>query len=176
MTVYSVILFIHLVGALALFAGLGFEWRALRFLSLAKTFEEVRLWTGAGAVLPKLNGFAAAAILLPGFYLATKKQAWPEGWISISLLATLVIAALGAMVTGPRMRAVRKSVMEGAGSLPAEIEGRVRAPLLRTSFRLRVWLGLGIVLLMATRPGYGISVAVIVIAAAAALAAAAMKS
>ncbi|HUK25353.1 MAG TPA: hypothetical protein VLV49_12295 [Terriglobales bacterium] len=170
MTVYSVILFIHLLGALALFAGLGFEWRALRFLSQAKTLEEVRLWTGAGAVLPKLNGFAAAAVLLPGFYLATKMQVWPQGWISMALLGTFAIAGLGAGVTGPRMRAVRKASMEGSGPLPGEVEGRVRAPLLRTSFRLRLWLGLGIVLLMASRPGYGISIAVIAVSVIAAFA------
>jgi hypothetical protein len=175
-TLFSVILFIHLVGALALFAGLGLEWRVLRYLGLAKTFEEVRMWTGAGSVLPKVSGFAAAAILLPGFYLATKLNVWPEGWISIGLLATFAIAGLGMAVTGPRMRAVRKASAEGAGPLSAEVEGRVRAPLLRISFRLRVMLGLGIVLLMASRPGYGISVAVIAVAVIAAFAVPGTKS
>jgi hypothetical protein len=171
MTVFSVILFLHLVGALALFAGLGLEWRALRFLGLATTFEEVQMWTMAGSVLPKLSAFAAAAILLPGFYLASKMQVWPQGWISIALLGTFAIAGLGMVVTGPRMRAVRQACAAGAGPLTAEVQGRVRAPLLRTSFRLRVMLGLGIVLLMASRPGYGVSVAVIAVAIAVALAA-----
>lgn len=168
MTVFSVILFIHLVGALALFAGMGLEWRALRYLGLAEKVEEVRMMTGLAAVLPGVNGFAAAAILLPGFYLATKLMVWPQGWISISLLSTFVIAGLGMAVTGPRMRALRKACAEGSGALPAEIQQRARASGLRISFRLRVALGLGIVLLMASRPGYGVSC--IVIGAAAALA------
>ena len=169
MTVFSVILFIHLVGALTLFAGMGLEWRVLRYLGLAGTVEEVRMWTGAASVLPALNGFAAAAILLPGFYLATKLGVWPQGWTSISLLATFAIAGLGMAVTGPRTRALRKAVAQGTGALPEEIQRQARASGLRISFRLRVALGLGIVLLMASRPGTVVSLVVIGAAIVAAL-------
>ena len=169
MTVFSVILFIHLVGALTLFAGMGLEWRALRYFGLAGTVEELRMWTGAASVLPALNGIAAAAILLPGFYLAAKLMVWPQGWISISLLATFAIAGLGMAVTGPRTRALRKAVAEGSGALPEDIRQKARASGLRVSFRLRVWLGLGIVLLMASRPGMVTSLVVIGVAIAAGL-------
>lgn len=166
MTLYSVILFFHLLGALALFAALGLEWRLLRYMELAKSVDELRVLAGAGGVLPGLNGFAAAFILLPAFYLTTRMKAWPQGWISIALLGTLIIAGLGMAITGPRTRALRKVCAEPKASWSEELQRAARQPLLRTSFRLRLALGLAIVFLMASKSGYGVSIAVAGIALA----------
>jgi hypothetical protein len=170
MTVYSVVLFIHVVGAVTLFAALGIEWRSLRAMRRATTVEEVRTLLGVAAAQPAINGFAAAAILLPGFYLATKLTAWSQGWISLALLGTFLIAGLGAAVTGPRMRGLRKACGEQTGQIPDTIRQHIRNPIVRMSFRMRVALGLGILFLMATKVGYGVATAVIVIAIVLALA------
>ncbi len=164
MTVYSVVLFIHVVGAVTLFAALGIEWRSLRAMRRATTVEELRTLLGVSAAQPAINGFAAAAILLPGFYLAAKLTAWSQGWISLALLATFLIAGLGAAVTGPRMRALRNACAGQTGQISDAIRQSIRNPIVRMSFQMRVALGLGVLFLMSTKVGYGLATAVIVIA------------
>jgi hypothetical protein len=41
---YSIVLFVHIVGALGFFVALGVEWLSLRHLRRATTAEQVREW------------------------------------------------------------------------------------------------------------------------------------
>jgi len=173
MTLYAVILFLHLLGALILFGALALEWICLRNLRRAATLEELRSWTGAAALLPRFHAFSGPLILFPGAYLATKMQVWPQGWISMALLGVVVMLVLGMGVSGRRVRGIIKASRQENAVL-SDLVSRVEAPVLRYSFWLRIALGLGIVLLMGSKSPMGISAAVMGVAVAAGLAAAAM--
>jgi hypothetical protein len=152
MTFYSVILFVHVAGALALFMALGLEWTSLRHLQDSGTMEQIRAWGNVSTVVRSLSIFATLAILLPGGYLAAKMTSWSQPWIQISMGATLLIGAAASAVTGPRMRAIRSACAAGNGEVSAALRVRLSDPFLWVSLQFRVALALGIVFLMTTRP------------------------
>jgi hypothetical protein len=156
MTLYSVILFLHLLGALILFAALALEWICLRQLRQATSLDQFRDWTTAVPLIPRFNAFAGPLVFFPGAYLATKMKAWPQGWISMALLAVVAIIALGAGVSGPRMRRLVKASKQSDAVL-ADLVGRARARVFRLSFRLRMALGLAAVFLMGSKSPIGVS-------------------
>ena len=82
MTLYSIALFLHIVGVLSLFALLGVEGMSLR------------AGMPAGVVLRILGPISLVTILVPGFYLASQ-VGW-HGWVAVGLVSFVVIAALGA--------------------------------------------------------------------------------
>jgi len=166
MTLYSVILFLHLLGALILFAALALEWICLRQMRQSTSLDQLRSWTGAAALIPRFHAFSGPLIIFPGAYLATKMQVWPQGWISMALLAVVVMVVLGMGVTGPRMRALIKASKQPDAVL-SDLVGRAHAGIFRFSFRLRIALGLAAVFLMGSKSPMGPSA--IVMGGAAAL-------
>jgi hypothetical protein len=174
MTLYSVILFLHFVGVLLLFVAQGLEWICLRNLQRATTLEQFRAWAGAVTVVPRFSPFSGSLIVFAGAYLATKMKVWPQGWISMALLAVVVILGLGLGVSSPKMRALVKASKQDGAALP-ELVARAHDPAFRYSFRLRLALGLGVVYLMGSKPAMGVSLAVMGVATVAGLLAATMK-
>src|SRR5579884_2877722 len=119
MTLYSVALFVHALGALGLFAGLALEWAALRRLRGATTAGQVQAHAAAFAVLPRLYIPSALAILLPGLYMTVTAWGWAAGWTTVALAAMVLLAALGAILTGSRMAAIGRAAAEDGPISPA---------------------------------------------------------
>ena len=86
MTLYSIALFLHIVGALLLFVLLTIEG-----ISLRQGFTAARLNRVLGPI-------SALAILVPGLYMSVTPWGW-RGWI-VAGLAVWVLIALGGAVTG----------------------------------------------------------------------------
>lgn len=89
MSLYSVALFLHIVGALVLFALLGIEGFSLRQGIAAARLNRV------------LGPISALLILVPGLYMVATSWGW-RAWILVGIAAWLLIAVLGA-VTGIRL-------------------------------------------------------------------------
>ena len=103
MSVYSMSLFLHIVGALALFAAFGLEWASLYGLHRATVTGQVREWARLLGAPRFVGGPAALTILITGIYLSATRWG-AEGWIVVALAAMVVIAVLGAALTGRRAR------------------------------------------------------------------------
>jgi hypothetical protein len=150
MTLFSGVLFLHVVSALGIFAALSLEALVLYHLRRAASARE------ACASLDLAPGvsifFAASAVLmlLTGVYLTVQISAWPQSWLKIAMIALFLMAPLGA-VSGRRMRAVRRmSVSEEPNA--SELIRRLQDPVLTFSLSCRMALVLGIVLLMTAKP------------------------
>src|SRR4030081_3758201 len=156
MTLYSIALFLHIVGALLLFVTLTVEGIALRLLRRAVTTEAAQ---GSAALL-RLNRIvgplSALGVLIPGLYMTATTWGW-VAWIVVALVSWLAIAVLGA-VNGVRIVALVRS--------PALLTG-IRNPLFLVSWMTRVGVALGVVFLMTVKPGAVASAVAIVLAAAA---------
>src|SRR4030088_2875417 len=83
MTIYSIALFLHIVGALLLFVLLTIEGIALR-----QGFTAARMNRTLGPI-------SALTILFPGLYMTATQWGW-KGWIVVSLTAWILIAVGGA--------------------------------------------------------------------------------
>jgi len=83
MDLYSIVLFVHIVGAVLLFVLL--------------TVEGVGLRAGfpSAAVNRVLGPISALAILFPGIYMMKTQWGW-DGWIVVGIAAWFLIAVLGA--------------------------------------------------------------------------------
>jgi hypothetical protein len=147
MTTYSLVLFTHLTGTAALFLAFGLEWTAISFLGSSSTPEEAKHWLRLGRLAPLINGPALLVAILSGGYLASLINAFKQGWIPASFVGIAVIALLGGAINAPRMRAIRLAIPAGGEALTAALQNKM----LPVSVRLRTFLALAIVFMMATK-------------------------
>jgi len=172
MSIYALMLFAHIVGAIGVFVSVGVWLFAALALRRAPQVGQVR----ALASLIQPSGVVAIVSILvlgvAGFYMGI--TAWGERatWIIVATLSLLLLAPFGAFVIDPRLRAVAKAAAEVPdGPLPAALAARTHDPLVGMGLTTYLGVLLGIVYLMTNKPSTGASIIVMVVAAAVGLAA-----
>ena len=167
MALYSVVLFVHLLAALALACSLSFEALSVVRLRRSTSLDEVGLWMNLVPGLPAMAMGSWLVLLLSGGYMTSKMSGWTFVWPKAAILAMVLIAPLGA-VTGRRMRMIRRELASGA-STESELLSALRNPIFKFSLYVRAWVIAGIVLLMAEKPGMVESAAIIAVSVIAGL-------
>jgi hypothetical protein len=150
-SVYSISLFLHIVGALGLFAALGLEWAGLSNLRRATEAGQVREWVRLLAAPRFVGGPAALTILVTGIYMGATRWG-AQGWIVVGLAGMVVIAVLGAAITGRRAGAIARALPAEDGPISTTLSQRLHDPVLARSLWVRMALFLGIVFVMTTEP------------------------
>jgi hypothetical protein len=164
LTLYSIALFLHIAGALGVFAALALDWVGIANLRRARTFEQLREWAGVYVAIRGLGAAAVAALVVFGLYLTA--VTWgPTGWIGIGFISLLFIAVVGA-VSGVRLSRLLAAAGSGQGSLGEDLRAQVRAPLFVASVRARTALALGVVFVMTVKPEASLSLLVVAVALA----------
>ena len=166
MTVFSVVLFLHLLGAVALFIGYGIEWTASSLFRNASSTEQVRAWLRVFKVSPPLSGVGLGMVLLSGGYLASLSGAMKQGWIPATLIAIFLALAVGFALILPRMKRIRGALPPGNDPLSAQLRERLSDPILLTAIRVRAMVATGIVYLMASKISFVPSLVALAIAVA----------
>ena len=164
MTVYTVVLYAHLLGAVALFIGQSVEWVASSLFRSASSTEQVRAWLRVFKVSPPLSGIGIGALLLSGGYLASLSGAMKQGWIPATLLAIGVALALGFALILPRMNKIRKILPSLNEPVSTELRTRLSDPVLLSAIRIRVLLAVGILYLMVAKMPFTPSLVVLLVA------------
>jgi hypothetical protein len=152
MTNYTLAMFFHFLGLVALFVGYGLEWIVSGLLRQATTTDQVRAWLRVYRTSLPISGPGLLILILSGGYLASLSGSMKQGWISASLLAIVFALGIGFVFLLPRVRAIRGALPEGGG-LPANVSALLQAPAIPTLIRVRGLLALGIVYLMTVKPG-----------------------
>jgi Predicted integral membrane protein (DUF2269) len=152
MSNYLLAMFFHFVGLAGLFVGYGLEWIVSGLLRKATTVEQVRAWLRVYKTSLPISGPALLVLIVSGGYLASLSGAMKQGWLSASLLAIVFALGIGFVFILPRVRALRGSLPEGGGALPAKTLELLGAPAVPTLIRVRVLLALAIVYLMTVKP------------------------
>jgi hypothetical protein len=160
MTLYSIILFLHLASALGLFASLSFEFLSLFHLRQASDLPEIRRWIDPVPGLPVAAMASILVVFISGIFLTLRMSAFDAAWPKVTIAALLLIAPLGA-VTGKRMRGIRRSSTE-ASTMKPELLRRLQDPFLKISLGIRIAVFFGIVLLMAAKPELWQSIGIVV--------------
>jgi Predicted integral membrane protein (DUF2269) len=155
MTPYTTVVFLHLVGAVGLFVGYGMEWVLSALWRKAGTVEQARAWLAAYRLSLPISGPALLLLILTGGYLASKTaEGMKAAWISATLVGIVVALGIGFGMILPRMKRIRAALEKsGAGVLSVEAAALLRAPVLGTLIRVRAMIAMGIVWLMAVKPG-----------------------
>ena len=150
MTSYAIAVFVHVVGALGLFAAMGLEWVLLARLSRVQTTEEARDWLGLLGVVRRLSPASLAAILLAGIYMMV--SVWGAvPWIVVAFVALLLLPPLG-MLPGLRLPGIQRELADKNGPSSPALQQRLAEPLFLVSIQVRTAIALGIVLLMTVKP------------------------
>lgn len=151
MSLYVIAVFLHIVGALGLFAALGLEWASLYHLRRVATPDLAREWAKLLSSLRFVGGPAALTILVTGIYLSATRWGH-QGWIGLSFVGLLLIAVLSVTLTARRAGAIVRALASEGGSDSAALGRRLRDPVLLVSAWLRTALALGVVFIMVTKP------------------------
>ena len=139
MNTYSIALFLHIVGALALFATLAFEWVGLRQIHSATLSEQVRAWLGFLRGAGKAGFPSMLLTVITGVYMMVVWGWMPWLVITIGALVLMIVLARAA---APRLKALGQSL------------GVVNDPLLWISVQTRVAVVLGIIYLKIAKPDW----------------------
>jgi hypothetical protein len=151
MTLYSVVLFAHVVSALGIFVALGIEAVTLSRLRQTTISTEARRWLDLAPGLPAIAIGSLLLLLLSGGYMTTEMSGWNLAWPKVAIAALILIAPFGA-VTGRRLRAIRQACF-ASNTNESGLTSRLRDPFLKYSLDIRISLALSIVLLMTAKPG-----------------------
>ncbi len=150
-SVYSISLFLHIVGAHGLFAVIALEWASLYGLRRATEAGQVREWIRLLGAPRFLGGPAALTVLVTGIHMTATRWG-PQGWIVVGLAGMVVIAVLGAAVSGRRAGAIARALPAEDGPISTVLGRRLHDPVLSLSLWLRTALFLGVVFVMSTEP------------------------
>ena len=148
---YSISLFLHIVGALGFCAVLAIEWASLYNLRRATEAGQVREWIKLLGAPRFLGGPAALTILVTGIHMTATRWG-PQAWIVVGLAGMVVIAVLGAAVSGRRAGAIARALPAEDGPISTALRQRVHDPVLSLSLWVRTALFLGVVFVMTTEP------------------------
>jgi hypothetical protein len=160
---YSIALFLHVVGVLALFVGIGLEQVGLRRLRRAASIAQALEWTTLLRGLRRIDAPAGLAILVTGAYL-TETGAGHHAWVAAGIVGLVLMALLGMAVTRPRVATIAAALSVTDGPIPSAVGDRLRDPVLRASAAFRAALGVGIVFDMVVKPGMAGAVGVLIVA------------
>lgn len=151
MSLYSFVLFIHVVSAIGLFVGLAVEGCVSIRIGRAADIEQMRFFARAFDRLRWIFIPSFAGILFGGLYLGYR---YGRGtfWIPTALIATLAIMIIGGLMTGRPMGRLKRATVNAETAFDGLL-AQAKSRQLTLSYGLRVGLALGIVFLMTAKPG-----------------------
>ena len=153
MSIYTIVLFLHVIGAIGYFVGMGTWLFGLAALRRVQRVDQVRALTNLAGRLGPLVGISVLLILATGLYMAITSWGLQTGWIAVALASLILIAPLGTAFIEPRRRAIARLAQEAPdGLLSQALEQRIHDPILGTALVTVTILLLGIVFLMTTKP------------------------
>ncbi len=151
MTAYAFALFLHIVGALGLFVSLGLEWTSQAYLQRASSAEQAREWLSLRGWVMRLGPASLALLLVSGFYLMAANWGW-VGWIVAALAGLVLIAVIGAALTGSRISSIGQAAAREHGTLSPALRQKLSDPWLWVSIQTRTVIALGIAFMMVVKP------------------------
>jgi Predicted integral membrane protein (DUF2269) len=171
MSIYTIVLFLHVSGAIGYFISIGTWLFGLSAIRRAQRVEQVRALTNLTGRLGLFFGISVLLILATGLYMALTAWSLQTGWIGVALISLVLIAPLSTALIEPRRRAIDRLAREAPdGPLPQALERRTHDPILATALQTVAALLLGIVFLMTTKPALIGSLIVMAVALALGLA------
>ena len=171
MSIYTVVLFLHVSGAIGYFISMGVWLFGLVGLRRAQRVEQVRSLSNLIGMTGPIFGISVLFILAAGLYMAITAWSLQTGWIAVALITLVLMAPLGTAIIEPRRRALSRLANEAPdGPLPETLKQSIHDPVLGTSLQTLTTLLFGIVFLMTTKPSLPGSLIVMAVALALGLA------
>jgi hypothetical protein len=155
MPYYQIALFLHILGALGFFIGVGIVYASVLGVRRAQTAGAIKLWTGATAGVSRLLfPISLLVIVIAGIYMWITVWGERAPWAGSALIAVILLAVAATLIQGRRMGALGQSAAGEPESAP------VTGALWTQAHDVVTWVGvnasaafaIGIVYLMTLKP------------------------
>src|SRR6266566_670042 len=178
MSIYTIVLFVHIIGAIGYFLSIGTWLFILVGLRRAQRVEHVRALIKLNDLSGPFGAGSAVVLLIAGLYLALTAWSLLTGWILVALISLILMVPTSAALIAPRRSAIVKQLAREApgGELSKALERHIDDPVLATVCTTVLTLLLGLVFLMTTKPNLVGSLIVMAVALLLGLAAGALVS
>jgi hypothetical protein len=166
MSIYSIVLFLHIIGAIGYFLGIGIWLFILLGLRWAQRIEHVRALIHLNDLSAPFSGASAVLLLITGLYLAITAWSLLTSWILVALISLLVMVPITAVLIAPRRSAIVKEMAREApgGELSPALERHIDDSILAMVCTTGAALLLGLVFLMTTKPDLVGAILVMIVA------------
>jgi hypothetical protein len=151
MSIFSIALFLHIVGALGVSVALGLEWIGLSQIRRATVPEEIRAILKVVKGTTRFGFVSMLSTVITGIYMVFNGVGWVP-WILVVLGALLLVIVLTRVLTAPRMAAIGQALAMEKGSVSQHLHNLLRDPILWISIQTRVAIVLDIIFLKIAKP------------------------
>jgi hypothetical protein len=153
MSLYQLLVFLHVLGGVGIFVALGIESISLGRLQSAAAPVDARVWMHLLKVPGRLGPIAMLTALVAGIWLMA--QGWGrQPWIVTALVGLVGMAALGGVISLRGARRLRVALAGETGPALSDAFRLIQSgTALTASLRLRIAIGIGILGLMTIKPG-----------------------
>ena len=160
---YTISLYLHIVGALVLFCAVGIEWMILTNLRKSSSREGILTWLKHFPILKNFFMTAFFLLLIPGIYMMI--EIWQSaGFVIIGIIGLIVLSISGRFLSGGRIMAIRAGAMQSESESPlSKLLTRTRDSYLWDTFLIRLGAALGIVCTMTFKTDVVDSIIIIVV-------------
>jgi hypothetical protein len=163
---YSLLLFIHVSGAICLFIGMGIWLFGSTAIARGARVEQVRTLADLMLMARMAVPVGAFVVIAAGLMMALSVWGLQTGWIAVALGSLVIIGPIGTWVIDPKVRAIATL----AHALP---DGPLTTPLaalthdcvLRTALHTTTAMLFGIIFLMTAKPALMVAIGAMVISA-----------
>lgn len=166
MSIYTIVLFVHIIGAIGYFLSIGSWLFILGGLRRAQRVEEVRALMHVNDLSRAVGGGSGLVLLIAGLYLALSAWSLLTSWILVALSSLILILPTNEVLLAPRTNALVKQLEREApeGEISLALSQHIHNPVLWATSQTTAVLLLGIVFLMTTKPDLGGSLIVMAVA------------
>ena len=154
MSIFSIALFLHIVGALGVSVALGLEWIGLSQIRRATVPDEIRAILRIVKSTTRFGFVSMFSTVITGLYMVLTALGWIP-WILVVIGALVLVIVLTRVLTAPRMAAIGQALAMEKGSISQGFYNLLKDPILWISIQTRAAIVLGIIFLKIVKPGVG---------------------
>lgn len=166
MSLYKLLLFIHISGAVCLFSGMGIWLFGIAAIARARRVEPIRTLADLLLIVRLIVPISALLVNAAGVAMSWIAWSFQISWIVVALGSLAIIGSLGTWVVDPKVCTIAnlaRALPDGA--LPPTLGERAHHRVLRLAIHVLVAMLSGIVFLMTTKPSLVAGLTVIVLSA-----------
>ncbi len=160
---YHWIVFSHVVFVIGLCCTLTVEWTALSGMRNTREGAAFQGWSRQLQLIERLHPLWAIGIFGSGIYLTSSGWSWNTPFVVIGIAATLISAALGGALNGPRFKRLDSAAAALSASVPAVTNAEANDPVLRLTHGAQTGATISIFYLMIVKPGWAGSVGAVIV-------------
>jgi hypothetical protein len=153
MSLYTIMLFVHVSAAVCLFVGMGIWVAGMAAIARATRVEQVRALADLVLMVRLLVPASALLVLIAGGMMTRIAWSFQTGWIAVTLGSLVIIGPIGTWVVDPKVRGI--AILAHTlpdGPLSSSLAEGIHNRLLRLTLHTMTAMLFGIVFLMTTKP------------------------